>query len=104
MEKWAGLITFASTFTIATLIWGASKLWEKMNNRQVQAEVKLAGQAEQIKEHREAIGNLENALHVLGQQMTDHDERDNERFGRIDLYMNETRTDIKAILREVSKK
>lgn len=102
MEKWLGIITFA--FTIAGLIWGASKVWEKMNNRMTQVEKKQAGQEVTLQLHSQAIGSLETAIHVLGQQMTDHNERDDERFGRIDNYMNETRKDIKEILRAVGGK
>ncbi len=102
MEKWIAVATFA--ITVAGFIWAASRLWQKMNSRMDVMETKQAGQDAKHKDHYASIGELTTALHVLGTQMTDHAERDDERFGRIDEYMAETRTDIKAILRAVGGK
>lgn len=101
MEKWIPIIGLA--LTLAGVIWGASRLWQKMNSRMDAVEGELAGNDKKHAAHYQHIGDLESSISVLGQQMTDHNVRDDERFGRIDDYMKESRADIKEILRNVKR-
>lgn len=100
MEKWIAIVSFA--LTIAGLIWGASRLWQKMNSRLDVVETKLAGQDVTQKQHTDDIGTLETALQVIGQQIVDHNERDDERFGNLKEALGVIHEDIKQLLRRSS--
>ena len=54
--------------------------------------------------HFESIGQIREAAAALIQKLHDHTKVDDDRFGRIEKMLDESRADIKTILVKVSQK
>ena len=52
-------------------------------------------------EHYTAIGDLETSVATLGQKVTDHDVRDNDRFHKLETTCEGIRTDMQETRKEI---
>ncbi len=89
--------------TILGVIVTAAILWGKVSNRMDNVEKLQDKQNRYHADHFDKIGKLETAAATMVQEIRDHKQVDDERFGRIEEMFKEQRGDIKELLRAVKR-
>ena len=102
MDQWIAAATFVATGI--GLIWGWSKMWTNLTARVAATETKIEGHDRLHEQHVQHEAEIALLIRGVSQTLTDHVDNDKSTFERIDKYMEETRGDIKSILKAVGGK
>lgn len=97
MEQWIG-----SILTILGFLITAAVLWGKFSTRVDNVEKLQDKQNRYHADHFDKIGKLETSTATMVQELKDHKQVDDERFGRIEEMSKEIRGDIKELLKRSS--